>query len=289
MEQFSGIRTFISVVDAGGFSAAGELLGLSTSVVSRQIAALERELGASLLKRTTRSFELTEAGTTYLKRVRSLLIELEDTNRSVKVPAQVARGKLRVAAPTAIGLSLLAPAIADFMAAQPNLAVQLDLWDRAVDPDEEDYDLVLRMGEAPEAVGHSLWPIEVGLFSSPSYVALHGRPHGPADLGNHRALYLASQQTWQLRGGSTEKPKTLFCSNRLEALKTLCAAGQGIALLPLFLVRAEIERNELVQLLDGFEPKPLSLFIITSPPRSETAASRLFQNYLETRFKRLRL
>ena len=289
MEQFSAIRTFISVVDAGGFSAAGEALGLSTSVVSRQIAALERELGASLLKRSTRSFELTEAGTAYLRRVRSLLVELEDANRSLSAPAQVAKGRLRVATPTAIGLSLIAPAIADFMAAQPNLVIHLDLWDRAVDPDEEDYDLVLRIGETPEAAGHSLGQIEVGLFSSPSYVALHGRPHGPADLGNHRALYLANRQNWNLRGGSTEKPKTSFCSNRLEALKTLCVAGQGIALLPLFLVRAEIERNELVQLLDGFEPKPSGLFVATSPQRSETAASRLFQNYLEARFKRLRL
>ena len=289
MEQFSAIRTFISVVDAGGFSAAGEALGLSTSVVSRQIAALERELGASLLKRSTRSFELTDAGTAYLKRVRSLLVELEDANRSLKAPEQVAKGKLRIAAPTAIGLSLIAPAIADFMAAQPNLAVHLDLWDRAVDPDEEDYDLVLRMRDASETAGHNLGQIEMGLFSSPSYVALHGRPHGPVDLGNHHALHLANQQNWSLRGGSTEKPKTLFCSNRLETLKTLCVAGQGIALLPLFLVRAEIERNELVQLLDGFEPKPSSLFIATSPLRSETSASRLFQNFLESRFKLLRL
>ena len=221
--------------------------------------------------------------------MRSLLVELEDANRSLKAPAQVAKGKLRIATPTATGLSLIAPAIADFMAVQPNLVIHLDLWDRAVDPDEEDYDLVLRMGEILEAAGHSLGQIEVGLFSSPSYVALHGRPHGPGDLGSHRALYLANQQTWSLRGAPDLRVKMLFCANRLEVLKTLCVAGQGIALLPLFLVRAEIERNELVQLLDGFEPKPLCLFVATSPLRSETSASRLFQNFLESRFKRLRL
>ena len=130
--------------------------------------------------------------------------------------------------------------------------------------------------------------MEVGLFSSPAYLAHHGRPRGPADLGTHRALYLANQQSWNLRGGLNEKPKLQFCSNRLEALKTLCLAGQGIALLPLFLVRSEIERNELVQLLDGFEPKPSTLFIATSPQRSETNSSRLFQQFLESRFKRLR-
>ena len=131
--------------------------------------------------------------------------------------------------------------------------------------------------------------MEVGLFSSPAYLARHGRPRGPADLGAHRALYLASQQTWNLRGGLSEKPKLQFCSNRLEALKVLCLAGQGIALLPLFLVRGEMEGNELVQLLDGFEPKPTTLVIATSPQRTETNAARLFQQFLESRFKRLRL
>ena len=285
MEQFSALRLFISVVDAGGFSAAGEAVGVSTSVVSRQIAALEAELGVRLLKRSTRTVELTEVGTTYLSRVRRLLLELDEANRSLKAPAAEAAGNLRIAAPAAIGLSLIAPAIADFMTTNPHVAIHLDLLDRRVDADEENYDLVLLVDE----VGHKLAQIEEGLFASPAYIAHHGRPHGPADLGKHRALYLANQQNWNLRGGIAEKPKMQFSANRLEALKTLCVAGQGIALLPLFLVRQEIDRIELTQLLDGFEPKASPLAMIISPLRSETAASRLFQAYLETRIKRLRL
>ena len=290
MEQFSALRLFISVIDTGSFSAAGELLGISTSVVSRQIAALEAELGTRLLKRSTRRVALTEAGSLYLKRIRSLLTELAETNRSLKQPNTSAAGRFRIAAPTALGLALIAPAIADFMAAQPNVVIQLDLLDRTIDLLEEDYDMALRIDEVAESAPHlrSLGQMEVGLFSSPTYLARHGRPRGPADLGTHRALYLANQQSWNLRGGLNEKPKLQFCSNRLEALKTLCLTGQGIALLPLFLVRSEIERNELVQLLDGFEPKPSTLFIATSPQRSETNSSRLFQQFLESRFKRLR-
>ncbi len=291
MEQFSALRLFISVVDAGSFSAAAELLDISTSVVSRGIAALEAELGIRLLKRSTRRVEVTEAGSLYLTRVRSLLSELEETNRSLKQPNTPAGGRFRIAAPTALGLSLIAPAIADFMAAQPNVIIQLDLLDRTIDLLEEDYDMALRVDETLESTPNlrSLGQVEVGLFSSPAYLARHGRPRGPADLGTHRALYLASQQNWNLRGGVSEKPKLQFCSNRLEALKTLCLAGQGIALLPLFLVRNETERNELVQLLDGFEPKPMNFVIATSPQRSETNSSRLFQQFLVSRFKRLRL
>lgn len=290
MEQFSALRVFISVADTGSFSAAGELLGISTSVVSRQIAALEAELGIRLLKRSTRRVELTEAGSLYLTRVRSLLTDLEETNRSLKQPNTPAAGRFRIAAPTALGLSLIAPAIADFMAAQLNVVIQLDLHDRAIDLLEEDYDMAVRIDETLVSTPdlRSLGQMEVGLFSSPAYLARHGRPRGPADLSTHRALYLANQQGWNLRGGVNEKPKLQFCSNRLEALKTLCLAGQGIALLPLFLARSEAERNELVQLLDGFEPRPLNLVLATSPQRSETNSSRLFQQFLEIRFKRLR-
>jgi DNA-binding transcriptional LysR family regulator len=291
MEQFSALRLFISVVDTGSFSAAGDRLGISTSVVSRGIAALEAELGIRLLKRSTRRVDLTEAGSLYLTRVRSLLTELEETNRSLKQPNTPAAGRFRIAAPTALGLALIAPAIADFMVAQPNVIIQLDLLDRTIDLLEEDYDMALRIDEAFESTPNlrSLGQLEVGLFSSPSYLAHNGRPRGPTDLDTHRTLYLASQQAWSLRGGISEKPKMQFCSNRLEALKILCLAGQGIALLPLFLVRGEIEGNELVQLLDGFEPKPATLVIATSPQRTETNASRLFQQFLESRFKRLRL
>ena len=289
MEQFSALRLFISVVDTGSFSAAAELLGISTSVVSRGIAALEAELGIRLLKRSTRRVELTDAGSIYLKRVRSLLTELEETNKALKNPNSAAAGRFRIVTSSAIGLSLIVPAIADFMAANTGVAIHLDLIDRAIDPQEEDYDLVLRLDDISEATGPMLAQIERGLFSSPAYLAHHGRPHGPSDLGNHRALYLASQQNWNLRGNFDARPKMQFCANRLEALKALCLSGQGIALLPLFLVRAEIERGDLVQLLDGFEPKPSSLFVAKSSLRSETTASRLFQNFLEARFKRLRL
>ena len=291
MEQFSALRLFISVVDTGSFSAAAELLGLSTSVVSRGIAALEAELGIRLLKRSTRRVALTEAGSLYLVRVRSLLTELEDTNRSLKQPNTPAGGRFRIAAPTALGLALLAPAVVDFMAAQPNVVIQLDLLDRTIDLQEEDYHMALRADESLDSTPylHSLGQLEVGLFSSPAYLARHGRPRGPRDLATHRALYLTNQQTWNLRGGLNEKPKAQFCSNRLEVLKTLCLGGQGIALLPLFLVRSEIESNELAQLLDGFEPKPTSLVLAISPYRTQTSAARLFQQFLETRFRRLRL
>ena len=168
MEQFSALRLFISVIDTGSFSAAAELLGISTSVVSRRIAALEAELGTRLLKRSTRRVELTDAGSIYLKRVRILLTELEETNKALKNPNSTAVGRFRIVTSTAVGLSLIVPAIADFMAANSQIAIHLDLLDRVIDPQEEDYDLVLRLGDISETAGHMVAQIDVGLFSSPA-------------------------------------------------------------------------------------------------------------------------
>jgi DNA-binding transcriptional LysR family regulator len=289
MEQFSALKMFISVVDAGGFSAAGEVLGVSTSVVSRQIAALEAELGVGLLKRTTRSLELTEAGLGYLHQVRSLLSELEAANAALRSPNTGASGRFRLAAPSTLGLSLIAPAVADFMAAQPAISAHMDLLDRRVDAAEEDYDLVLQLGHDDEDGLRILARIEVGLYASPTYCALHSRPHGPADLMTHRGLYLTSEPAWNLRGGGEFQLKTHATSNRIEVLRTLCLGGQGIALLPNFLVRGEMERGELLQLLDGFEPIPKSLIAVTSPQKRQGVPARLFITFLETRFRRLRL
>jgi DNA-binding transcriptional LysR family regulator len=288
MEQFSALRLLVSVVDDGGFTAAANKLGLSTSVVSRQIAALEAELAVTLLKRTTRTVELTQAGNTYLNHIRPLLTELHEANTALRNANSGVGGRFRVAAPSAIGLSLIALAIADFMAVNPTIIGHFDLLDRRVDAFEEDYDLVLQLGDAPEHAG-ILAQIEMGVFASPGYCALHNRPHGPSDLPAHRGLFLTSQTAWELRGGSEFQPKQQFTTNRLEALKSLCLGGQGIALLPVFLVRAENERGELLQLLNGFEPKPFNLFAVTPLQKRETASTKAFRIFLEARFKRLRL
>jgi DNA-binding transcriptional LysR family regulator len=290
MEQFPALRMFIAVADAKSFSGAAEALDVSISVVSRQIAALEAELGVGLLKRTTRTVELTEAGASYLARIRNLLAELENANKSLKAPAAGAAGPLRVAASSVVGLPLVAPAIAEFTAGQPQISFQFDILDRAVDPQEEGYDLAIALGEqAVEGGGKSLAQIEVGLFAAPAYLATFGRPRGPADLSAHRGLFLTSQPDWKLRGSEHFQPRPHFRSNRLDVLKTMCVAGHGIALLPHFLARTELERNDVTQLLDGFEPKPLNLVAVHSPTRTPTAQAQMFLKFLDTRFRRLRL
>ena len=288
MKQFSALQLFITVADAGGFTAAGERLGVSTSAISRQIAALEGELGVSLLKRTTRRVELTEAGSTYLAQVSTLLGELRQANRALKEPNAMLQGRLRIASPSALGNALIAPALADFLAVQPQIMAHLDLLDRPVDLAEEDYDLILRLG-APHDNAQPLAQIGVGLFASPGYCALHSRPHGPSDLPSHCGLFLAGQPIWQLRGDADIQPRLEFSANRIEVLKTLCLGGRGIAVLPLYLVRMELERGELLQLLDGFEPVPLELYAETPARRRQSASAKCFAKFLADRFRRLRL
>ena len=281
MEQFSALKMLDSVVDAGGFSAAAEVLGVSTSVVSRQIAALEEELGVRLLTRSTRSFALTQKGADYLAQVRGILDELVEANAAVRNPQTTARGRIRVASPSTVGINLIAPAIAAFMAVQPEVTVDLELLDRRVDPAEENFDVVVQLDDIASSEGFLL-QIEMGLVASPAYCALHKRPHEPADLISHRGLFMKNQAEWHLRGSSNKLPKRQFGCNRYEALVALCLRGQGIALLPVFLVKAEIANGNLVQILNGFEPIPHALYCIAS---GKKAAPKIFKDFLIARFK----
>jgi DNA-binding transcriptional LysR family regulator len=290
MDKLASIRAFVSVAEEGGFSAAARELGLSKSAASRQIAALEDELGAQLLKRSTRSVKLTDSGYAYLERCRTLLADLEEADQAVAALQNEPAGLLKINAPMSFGVTHAAPAVAEFMARYPELQVALILNDRFVDPYDEGFDVTLRIGalEDSSLAARKLAQIEMGLYASPAYLEKHGRPRGPDDLKSHAALHYgrpSSQAAWTLRGG--REPVSIryrLCSNNGDALRAAAVAGLGIALIPAFLVRDEVRNGRLVALLDGFEPKPVDLYAIYPPTRFLAAKVRLFIDFLAERF-----
>lgn len=290
MDKLAAIRAFVSVAEEGGFSAAALELGLSKSAASRQIAALEEKLGAQLLKRSTRSVRLTDSGYAYLERCRALLADLEEADRAIAALQNEPKGLLKINAPMSFGVSHAAPAVADFMARYPELQVALILNDRFVDPYDEGFDVTLRIGTLEDSTlaARKLAQIEMGLYASPAYIEKHGRPRGPDDLTSHVALHYgkpASHTEWVLRGAQATVPvRYRLCSNNGDALRVAALAGHGIALIPTFLVREELQRGTLVALLDGFEPKPIDLYAIYPPTRFLAAKVRLFIDFLAERF-----
>lgn len=295
MDKLAAIRAFVSVADEGGFSAAAAELGLSKSAASRQIAALEEELGAQLLKRSTRSVRLTDPGYAYLERCRALLADLAEADQAVAALQNAPQGLLKINAPMSFGVSHAAPAVADFMARYPELQVALVLNDRFIDPYEEGFDVTLRIGtlEDSSLAARKLAQIEMGLYASPAYVEKHGRPRHPGDLKSHRALHYGKPgpaTQWPLRG-SDGKPVPIryrLCSNNGDALRVAALAGLGVALIPAFLVRDELAKGTLVALLDGFEPKPIDLYAIYPPTRFLAAKVRVFIDFLAERFAQSR-
>jgi len=293
MDRLGAYKIFSSVAESGGYSAAAKALGISKSAASRQVAALEGEVGAQLLRRSTRSVKLTDTGYAYLERVRAILEDIAEADRAASAHQDTASGLLRINAPMSFGMSHLAPATFDFMTKFPEIEVSLMLNDRFVDPYEEGFDLTVRIGEltASSLLARKLAQIDMGLYASPAYLARAGRPLAPADLAAHVLLHYGHTRNgaeWALGGAKPLHVQPILCSNSGEVLREAAVAGKGITLLPCFIVRREIESGALVQLLDGFEPKPLPLNAVYPPTRFLAAKVRLYIDFLAERFRRQR-
>jgi DNA-binding transcriptional LysR family regulator len=293
MDRFAAVVSFARVVELGNFSRAAERLGLSTSAVSRQVAELEQHLDVRLLNRTTRRLSLTEAGQAYYERCVQLLADLDEADASVRPATIVPKGQLRLTCGVTFGERYLAPAIADFSAAHPQLTFDLDLSDRAVDLVEEGFDLALRIGSlgAQAMVARRIGWTQLICCASPDYLRRRGAPQTPEELLQHDCLaytYVASPNAWTFETPDGERRTvripTRHRANSGRMLTSLAAAGMGIALEPDFIVAPEVRSGELVPVLTGF-PSPRSPIAAVYPSRRHLSAKvRAFVDYLVKRF-----
>ncbi|MEO8800285.1 MAG: LysR family transcriptional regulator, partial [Polyangiaceae bacterium] len=190
VDGFSEIEVFTRVVDAHGFTRAGDSLGLTASGVSRIISRLESRLGVRLINRTTRSSSLTDEGAVYYERCTRILAELEDANRTVARARNEPRGRLRVDAPPVLGRHLLGPAIPRLLGRYPELSLDLTVRDELIDPIAEGIDVTVRLAdlEDSELVSKRLGTFRLVVVASPRYLAKRGRPKSPADLRQHETV-----------------------------------------------------------------------------------------------------
>ena len=184
MSRLKQIETFVSVANRGSLTAAATAEGIAPGVVSRRLDALEARLGVKLLLRTTRRVTLTFEGSAYLEDCQRILRELGDAEASVSLGGVKARGHLRLSAPAGFGRRHVAPLIMQFLDANPEVTVNLDLSDRLVDLVNEGVDCAIRVGELTDS---SLVSIRLAenrrvVVASPDYLARHGTPQTLADL-----------------------------------------------------------------------------------------------------------
>src|SRR5436305_10111032 len=177
MDRLTSLTAFVRVVDSGGFSAAGRRLNMSTTMVSNHVQALEERLGARLLHRTTRKVSLTEIGRAYYDRCVQILADLEQADDLAGAQQSTPRGTLRIYTATHI-VQFVAPVVAEFLAAYPDVKVDLTIGERTVDMIDEGFDVAVRMTPPPDSslIVRSLATWRHVLCCSPAYIEKYGRP-----------------------------------------------------------------------------------------------------------------
>ena len=262
MDRLDQMEAFIRVVDAGSFTAAARQWGRSKAVVSKYINALEDHLGVELLRRTTRSLSLTEAGRAYRERCADVLGEIQSLEASVREDIAAPRGPLRVTAPPGLAGHYLDVMTSGFLTRYPEVTLDLDLTHRMVDLVEENIDIAIRVTDPRDSslVARRIAPAPILAVASPDYLRRRGTPKKPADLRDHDCIVdtnFRDQQRWRFRsrrsGGKTETVSVdgPLRVNHPDAVREMAEAGLGVALVPDFVAREALEAGRLCEVLRG--------------------------------------
>lgn len=296
LDRITGMQVFGRVAALGSLSAAARVLGMSQTMATKHMAALEERLGVKLLHRTTRRISLTEAGRTYLDAAERILAEIEEADAAASAASLHVRGTLRLNAPVSFGIREIAPLLPELAARHPALTIDLGLNDRQVDLIEEGWDLVIRIGSLENAsmIARRLASCRTVVCAAPSYIAAHGRPRTIAELERHTCLgYTLSRavgaERWSFGrdGKAVVAIKGSLKANNGDALVVAAMAGQGIIYQPTFLVAREIEAGLLVPLKLDHDPIELDGIYAAYPAdRRPPAKVRATIDFLAERLKR---
>jgi DNA-binding transcriptional LysR family regulator len=292
MEDLQRMAIFARVVETKSFSEAARRLGLSKSVVSKQMTQLEKSVGARLLNRTTRAMSLTEAGAIFYEHCARIVEELEAAKSAVGQLHARPRGLLRLSASVAFGTMHIAPALADFLSQHPQVQVDMEIKDRFVDLADERFDLAIRITREPAAnlVARRLATVHRRICATPGYFKRHGVPRTPKDLEAHNCLtytYFNPQDPWRLRGPDGDISVAASGNLRLnddEALSEAVLKGLGIALLPTFIVGKDLQAGRLKAVLSDYVPPERHVYAVYLPTRHVSPKVRAFIDFLVERF-----
>jgi DNA-binding transcriptional LysR family regulator len=294
LDRLTGLEVFAKVAAAGSLSAAGRAIGMSQTMVTKHIAALEARLGVKLFHRSTRRLSITEAGRNYLEASERILTDIEAADAAVAADRVEPRGLLHLNAPIAFGTRQIAPLLSEFAQRHPLVTVELGLNDRLVDLAEEGWDLAIRIGSLDNSslIARRIAPCRTVVCAAPSYLAARGRPRTVSGLAKHNCLgYTLSSVTgvdrWAFgaKGDATISVSGNLRANNGEALRTAAIAGQGLAYLPTFIVADDMRAGTLVALdLDQPTIEFGGIYAVFLPDRHPAAKVRAFIDFIANRF-----
>jgi DNA-binding transcriptional LysR family regulator len=286
------MAVFARVAETRSFSAAARSLGMSKSLVSKHVTQLEKSLGARLLNRTTRTMSLTEAGAVFYEHCTRIVEELEEAKLAVSRLHAEPRGVLKITASVAFGTLHIAPALPEFLAAFPDLTIDMVITDRLVDLAEEGFDLAVRITHAPgeSLVARRLAAVNRIVCATPDYFVRRGVPRAPFDLVHHNCLtytYFDLLGPWRFRGPDGEISVPISGNLRLnddEALSQAVLGGLGVALLPTFIVGRDLQAGRLQSVLSDYIPLEQHIYAVYLPNRHLSVKVRAFIDFLLKRF-----
>ena len=286
---------FSLLARCGSFSVAARELDVSTPAVSKRLAQMEARLGVQLLNRTTRRVGLTSEGETYLAHARRILADIDDMEQLVSNAVATPKGLLRVNATLGFGRSHIAPLISGFAKLHPQVEVRLQL---SVDPpplSEDAFDVCVRFGEPPDArvLARKLAPNRRLLCAAPAYLAKHGTPRVPNDLGRHDCIGIRQGDeaygTWRLSLGKrieSVKVRGKLSTNDGEIAVNWALAGHGIVLRAEWDIARYLRSGRLKQVLENYRTPSADIHAVYPQRHQVSARVRAFVDYLAAHFEK---
>lgn len=291
--QLDDLRIYVATVDERSFTAAADKLQLSKQFVSRRVMALESDLAVRLLVRNTRKLAVTDLGQELYERAKRILADVADAEQAMSSQRANPRGLLRVSAPMSFGTAHLSPLVADFMRANHEVRVDVELSDRVVDLIGEGFDMAIRIGTLADStlIAQKLADIRMCVCCSPAYATARRLPALPDDLARHPCLLYGqeSRTGWEFVVDGARRTVDVrgpLRANNGEVIRDAAVAGLGIALLPQFIVSPALSDGRLIELLDSFPSPPLALYAVYPKHRESATTVRAFVQFLRQRFAR---
>ena len=292
-DRLNGMRVFAQVVEAKSFSAAADKLGMSKSVASRHVSALERSLSVKLLNRSTRKLSLTEAGAVFYDHCARIVQEAEIAEQQVIRTQSEPAGLVSVTTIQPFAVRYLMPMLAEFYRKYPKIRIKLSCSNHALELGDERFDLGIRVSFNPDPnlVARKLAGNRPVLCASPAYLERRGMPRRIEDLRKHDCVLfppLAPKGLWTLRraGRAFRVPVAgVLETDEMEVVRAAVIAGLGIAVLPAYMVGDDLQQGQLVPLLRQFQVAPESgIYLVYLPNRSLPSRVRALVDFLATRF-----
>ncbi len=295
MDRLREMEIFVQTVESGSLSAAARALNLSVAVVSKEMARLERRLGARLLTRTTRHLALTAEGEMFFTRSVRLLADLAEAEAQAGQTAQVVDGPLRVTAPAAFGRRHVAPLLADLAARHPGLRPHLDLTDRIVTLAEENMDMAVRFGALtdPGLISRRIADNDRVICASPAYLQQHEPPRTPDDLTAHAMLLIGpdSQRTFRFAGpggrAASVRLSARLSSTNGDVVQDWALAGLGLEVKSWWDVAEDLAQGRLVRVLSDWRMPDSGMHVVFPAGRHRPYRVRLLAEALEQRLTAL--